>query len=300
MKSNKYNVAIIGLGNIGGGYNFDKNEFSHANCVKKSDRFNLRLGIDNSYIKRKNFEKRFKCFTTNNINNLKNYKVDTVIISTPTNTHLNLVKKVLKIKNIKILILEKPCGKNFKETEKIINLCKEYRKVLLVNYQRIFNPKWLIFQKILKNQKITGTFHYSRGFKNNCSHVISFLINSGFTKLNLTKIKGELILKGKNIELYFIRNKKKNYYINEGQFFTNNHRILSFNSFNYLKIYKKEKDPSFKTMINFNRNAEEYDTEYKIKDNLNFKEFHRIISLKKHEKFYNIYKLTSKITDKVR
>ena len=53
-------------------------------------------------------------------------------------------------------------------------------------------------------------------------------------------------------------------------------------------------------MQNFNKNAKEYDTEYKIKDNLNFKEFHSIISLKKHEKFYNIYKLTSKITDKVR
>ena len=59
-------------------------------------------------------------------------------------------------------------------------------------------------------------------------------------------------------------------------------------------------DPSFKTMINYNKASTEYDTEYKIEDNLNLNEIYKIISLKKYKKFYKIYKLTSKITDKVK
>ena len=43
-------------------------------------------------------------------------------------------------------------------------------------------------------------------------------------------------------------------------------------------------DPSFKTMINYNK-ATEYDTEYKIEDNLNLNEIYKIISLKKYKNF---------------
>ena len=39
MKSYKFNVGIIGLGNIGGGYNYSKNEFSHETVSKIQIKF---------------------------------------------------------------------------------------------------------------------------------------------------------------------------------------------------------------------------------------------------------------------
>ena len=205
MKSYKFNVGIIGLGNIGGGYNYSKNEFSHGNCFKNSNKFFLKIGVDINILKRKRFEKKFNCLTTSKIDDLKKYDIDTVVIATPTNTHLKLIRKLSKIKSIKILILEKPCGKNFKETNEIINLCEIKNKILFVNYQRIFNPKWKKLRNLLKNQKLFGTFHYSRGFKNNCSHVISFLIYSGYSKLNLIKFGNELILRGKKLNYILLK-----------------------------------------------------------------------------------------------
>lgn len=297
MKLNKYKVAILGLGNIGSGYNHDKNEFSHGNCIKESKIFNLILGIDIDENKRKKFKQIFRCKTFANLKCLDSNDIDTIIIATPTNTHFGIIKKIIKEKKIKTIILEKPCGKNYLETKKIISLCKKFKKILLVNYQRLFNPKWLILKQLLKNQKVFGTFHYTRGFKNNCSHVISLLIHSNFKNLKIKKIGQEILLYCKNLEIIFIKNKKTNYYINEAQFFTDNFRIVSFNSFNYLKVYKKETDLSFKRMFNFSKKPKEFDTEFLIKDNLYLNNIHKIITSKKYEKFYDNYILTSKLTD---
>ena len=68
-----------------------------------------------------------------------------VTISTPTRTHLNLIKKIIKIqqkdKTIKNIIMEKPAGNNFHQTEKNFKISDKTRlkflSIISVNIREI-------------------------------------------------------------------------------------------------------------------------------------------------------------------
>ena len=67
---------------------------------------------------------------------------DYFTVATPASTHLFVVQSIIRQKptGIKGLIVEKPCGSNFRECMEIFNLCERNRIPLYVNYQRRFDP----------------------------------------------------------------------------------------------------------------------------------------------------------------
>ena len=122
-----YKSAVIGLGQIG--YKMDEDPFrkliwSHSKAYIKHDKSKLVAVSDLDKEKYYNFNKIYP-----NISFYDNFKemvelldLDIISICTPTNTHLNIVKNILKINPPKAIFIEKPMGLDFLEakTENIL------------------------------------------------------------------------------------------------------------------------------------------------------------------------------------
>ena len=88
----KYNVLIIGLGNIGMKYdlldNSNKKILTHSKSFFSNQKFELVGGIDLNDKNRTNFEERYKCKSFKNIKEASfDVNPDIIVVSTPTNQH---------------------------------------------------------------------------------------------------------------------------------------------------------------------------------------------------------------------
>ena len=142
----KIRIGVIGLGRMGK---------SHLNILSFLNSVEVKFvsDLDNKKNNNKNF-----LFTKNPFTLLK--EVDAVIISTPTSTHFDIIKKLgKKVKNI---FVEKPLAENFSEVKKIINFVKKNKINLRVGFIERFNPAVESLLKIInKNQKIIS-FDFTR------------------------------------------------------------------------------------------------------------------------------------------
>jgi predicted dehydrogenase len=147
MSTNKkIRIGIIGLGRMG------KN---HLNILSFLNSVEVKFvsDLDNKKNNNKNF-----LFTKNPFSLLKD--VDAVIISTPTSTHFDIIKKLgKKVKNI---FVEKPLAQNFSEVKKIINLVKKNKINLRVGFIERFNPAVESLLKIIKKNKKIISFDFTR------------------------------------------------------------------------------------------------------------------------------------------
>ncbi len=274
---------IIGLGNISLGYDgFIKNNnkiFTHSKSINSLNSFNLLGGCDISKKKRDLFFKIYKKPVFDNIDiSLSKLKPYLVILSTPTDTHLNCVKILSKYKFIKILVCEKPLSNNLEEAKKIIEICKEKKIKLFVNYFRISDPSTQMLKKIfVKKTDIFGSLYYSRGYFNNCSHYFNLFENI-FGKFKGGKIIGNYKKYKKNDFLF-------NFYAKFGN------AIIFF-------FYKNNKFDQFKFDIFYGQNRLKYRKNGRLI--LNIKNNRPIKQIKNLANIYqlNVYKELLKFLDK--
>ncbi len=177
----KVKCFIIGLGNISVGYDKHikrKNIFyTHAKSIEYNKSLELIGGTDKSKKKRDLFFKLYKKPTFKDISKpLSTLNPSLVVLATPTDTHLQCIKEIVKHKSVKFLLCEKPLSSSLFEAKKIVNICKKNNIKLFVNYFRISDPSTQMLKKIFFNKKnISGTIFYSRGFFNNSSHFFNLL-----------------------------------------------------------------------------------------------------------------------------
>jgi len=174
---------IIGLGNISVGYdrlNKNNNKFyTHSKSINFLKSLNLLGGCDISKKKRDFFSNVYKKPVFKNIDiPIAQLKPSLVVLSTPTNTHLECVKILSKYPFVKTLICEKPLSNNINEAKKIVAICKKKKIKLFVNYFRISDPSTQeLKKKFIKKKNIFGYLYYSRGYFNNCSHFFNLFEN---------------------------------------------------------------------------------------------------------------------------
>ena len=197
---------IIGLGNIGFGY--DKNQnfknfflFSHAKSIKYHKKFNLVGGIDISQKKRAEFKKKYCVPVFKDTKDAFNYiRPDIIIIATTTNTHLKILLEIVQIYKPSTIICEKPMSGNFQDAKKILEICTKNKIKLFVNYFRVSDPISLIIKKMVKNYKenklIKINAWYSKGLINNGSHLLNLfqfifgkVVSLDIIKSDITKKK---------------------------------------------------------------------------------------------------------------
>jgi len=244
------NSILLGLGNVGLNYDYNLKKviFTHAKALFKSKKLNFFYAIDKSIQQRKKFKKKYKITTKIDIDDINlDEKIKLAIVSTSTNSHLQVLKKLVKFKSIKLVLIEKPCGKNFRELKSIYKICKKHNIMIYVNYNRLYDYNYkkcsYYFSKL---QDFKGVAYYSRGLRNNCSHILSLL-----STLNLRNIKIKILKYGKNPdfkitfskgELYFLNSSRKNISNNEIEIIDKNYKIVSKDELNKFQIFKIKKE----------------------------------------------------------
>ena len=150
---------IIGLGSISVGYdrlNKTNDKFyTHSKSINFLKPLDLLGGCDISKKKRDIFSNIYKKPAFKNIENpIALLKPSLVVLSTPTNSHLECVKILSKYRFIKTLICEKPLSNNKNEAKKIVEICKKNKIKLFVNYFRISDPSTQVLKKKFVKKKI--------------------------------------------------------------------------------------------------------------------------------------------------
>lgn len=300
-----FNVALIGLGKIG--FEFDKGKkdisyLTHYSAIKNTKGLELILAIDNNKKNREEFEKHtnVKAISLNQLSN-QDLKIDLFIISTPTQTHFQIIEFISLFKP-KLILCEKPLSLSIRETKNIIRLCSSKGIDLVVNYFRRYEESALILKDFLKNTSYFRVIvFYSNGVINNGSHFID-LINFWFGNPKEIKLKSQNGVLKKyfndfDLDFEFIYEKgdvnffswRENFYSNYSiRIYTNETKIdYDINGYNVTRN-KKIIDPNYK---GFTRLSEE---PINIKNNLNegFKHIYSKIYIKMKDKiksdFYQI------------
>jgi len=179
----KLSAAVIGLGKIGMGYDYDCHDFSrvltHASGFAENPHFDLVGGVDSDPVARERFRKKFHkpAFTT--ISELYRYFTPQVIsIAVPTPLHYEIFMDTVRRKP-KAVLCEKPLAENLKDAKTMVRLAAEKSLLLLVNFFRRFDPGILKLRKKLSQNEFgriyKGVAWYSKGILNNGSHLIDIL-----------------------------------------------------------------------------------------------------------------------------
>ena len=245
LNNSKYSVLIIGLGNIGMRFDYENNSkniiLTHAKAFKLNNNFNLIGGVD---IKDKNindFQKKYACRCFSQIKEAMHALCpDIVIVSSPTNKHLENIKEVLKYKIPKIIICEKPLSYEINESREILELCKSNNTKLFINYFRRILPGNLEILNLLNSKKIKtpfqGTCIYTKGLFNSSSHFINLfqflfgevknikLINKNINK-SLSDPEPDFELEFDEGKIIFIANKNTNIFLNSSEIVMQNGKL---------------------------------------------------------------------------
>ena len=177
---NKHTAAIIGLGQVGQGYDYENLDSSiqltHATALKYHNEFDLIAAVDSSKHQRSRYSKKFSTPVFSNLDSLySKYKPDIAVIAVSTPDHFDVFQEVLS-HNPKGIVLEKPIAETISDARQMQKIALNYKTVVSVNYIRRFNPA-IIKLKNLINQgafgKIyKGTAWYTKGIAHNGSHFI--------------------------------------------------------------------------------------------------------------------------------
>ncbi len=178
----KINAIVIGLGKIGLEYDYNLSpkeyNFSHCQSIDSHPKFNLIGGFDKNQNQLKKFKKKYPNLVTK-FSDLNKVKIDLVVLSVETQEHENALLEILKILRPKIILLEKPVGKNLNQTKNIIKKIIDNKIFLTVNYIRMYEKGHRELSNYLNNEileyPLKINVKYSNGLMNNCSHYINYL-----------------------------------------------------------------------------------------------------------------------------
>lgn len=180
----KIKTLICGLGQIGMGYdlNLDNNQFilTHARSVSLNPKFDLIAGIDIDKKRREIFSKHYKRPAYEDISEFSGFdSIDFLIISSSTSNHKKVFDDAIKIIKPKIILCEKPLSYDLDESKAMVDICRDMKIKLFVNYMRRSDPGAIKLKEIIDCEYseflFKGIAWYSKGFFNNASHLLNLL-----------------------------------------------------------------------------------------------------------------------------
>ena len=179
-----YSALIVGLGQIGMGYDYDlaSSDFitSHAKAVQMHPDFELVGGVDPLDNQRDRFSKKYGKPAYKSLPvALKECSFDLAIVSTPTKEHVETVKQLLEAKGVRLILCEKPLANKLADAKDMLDLAKRENTTVAVNYTRRYDPGILGVLKRLKSGElgfpIKACVWYGKGIFNNGSHFLNLL-----------------------------------------------------------------------------------------------------------------------------
>ena len=186
----KWNAAIIGLGQVGMGYDFDQTEvqLTHATAYSRHPSFNLVAAVDHDAGRREQFEAKFNAPAFATITDLVKYQSSNFIhclsIAAPTKEHgscfFELSNQKSKLPELKAILCEKPISQSLAEAKKMVAEAKVNQWLFLTNYIRRTVPEFKELKTEIQQQKWgtlqKGVVFYSKGILNSASHWIDLML----------------------------------------------------------------------------------------------------------------------------
>ena len=177
-------VLIVGLGQIGMGYDLLLNKtghvYSHARAFSMHEKFQLIAGVDPDVLKKKSFITNYNCPAYSDLETaLSKHQPDLIIIAVPTQFHFDSFLCVLKYSNPKMILCEKPLSYNIDEAQKMVQDSADRKIKLYVNYMRRSDPGIIEIKKRIEKNEITSPYKvivwYSKGLIHNGSHFFNLM-----------------------------------------------------------------------------------------------------------------------------
>lgn len=179
-----YKVFIVGLGQIGMGYDLDLDEQTfiqtHVRAFGLHPRFKLVGGFDPSPERRELFDRRYGGLSVSNLEvALGSTSPDVVVISSPTEHHKSVLQTVLEQSSPRVVLCEKPLSYDIHDARWMVSACKANDCLLFVNYGRRSEPGAIEvrrrFAQGFIRTPVKGVTWYTKGLFNNGSHFFNLL-----------------------------------------------------------------------------------------------------------------------------
>lgn len=177
----KFNVLIIGAGNIGAFWDTPKSPkvLTHAHAFSNHPGFQLLGFVDIDPSKAKKAAAVWSCQAFDSINQafIQN-QIDIVCVATPDRTHELVLLELTKYPQ-RLVLTEKPLTLNFAGAKKLINIYKQKKLPMVVNYSRRYIEEFSNLQDDINDGLYgkfnTGTGYYGKGLLHNGSHLIDLV-----------------------------------------------------------------------------------------------------------------------------
>ena len=176
--------VIIGLGQIGMGYDFDLTGesaiYTHARAIAVHPGFRLVGAVDVSPGQRARFEQRYGVPAFDQVEvALRQLQPDVVVIATSSESHAAILAKIINACRPKLVLCEKPLAYEVDEARGMVEMCEKAGIELFVNYIRRTDPGVVEIKRRLDRGEISTPVKvnawYSKGILNNGSHFLNLL-----------------------------------------------------------------------------------------------------------------------------
>ena len=141
MKRIKF--AILGMGRIGK---------VHADTIQANSNAELAAIHDPINNEINSLQKRYSCQQMSLDDITNNDQIKGILICTPTDTHVDLIKRFLYTK--KAVFCEKPLDLNLRKVKKLVQLVSESKSQVMLGFNRRFDPHFAKLKAHLTKKKI--------------------------------------------------------------------------------------------------------------------------------------------------
>lgn len=178
-----WTTVLIGLGRIGMGYDLEGDDdlvLTHARAFSRHAGFRLVAGVDPDPARRETFEDRYAAPAyADAAEALALLRADVVVVAAPTHLHRTLILEALTHGPPRVILCEKPLGRDPDEAREILDACGERATELFVNYMRRSDPAVIQIRERIREGRIArplkAVVWYSKGLRHNGSHFVNLL-----------------------------------------------------------------------------------------------------------------------------
>ncbi len=181
----KLSVAIIGTGQIAGGFDQAKNPedtgtYTHAGAFKADGRFHLAAVYDLDVAVAERFKAAWQVEAVyGSLDELYADRFDVVSVCTPDATHFDILKNLLLNKTARLIFAEKPIALNFADIAEVERLSREQGIPVVINLQRRQDDTFAEVRRELQEKRgriLAGNVYYIKGLEHNGIAAVDTLV----------------------------------------------------------------------------------------------------------------------------
>jgi len=180
----KLTVAIVGAGQIAGGYDRhklnDDGIYTHAGAYVKDGRFQLQTVVDLDIAKAQDFLQEWQVNSaTACLEDIYQAYHDVISVCTPDATHYEIITDLIEKQSCRTIFAEKPLALRIDEINALACLAREQNVNLVINFQRQFDPVHAGIQQMLATRMdklLAVNAFYMKGLEHNGITMIDTLI----------------------------------------------------------------------------------------------------------------------------